>query len=689
MERITRFRAYLLLTLFLLLIGFFAFRLYDLQIIQTDGNTSNISTFTTRTRVRAARGEILDRNGNVLVSNRASYDLVINHYVLLSADGTNDFLYRLVSHCDELNIAYNDSFPVSKERPFTYEFEKYSTVQQGYFQKFLTYIGDIDSDITAPLLINKLRSIYNLPDNWTDDEARKVIGLRYELSLRNCVTSLSNYVFITDASDEALSAVVELNVPGLNPEASTVREIHTKYAAHVIGYVGSMTAEQWEYYKTLDGYEMDAQVGQTGLEKEYEEYLHGIDGWRIDTVSSDGTLISSVYETEPKAGTNVEISIDINLQQVAEDALAEMTEELHNLEEGEDGQDAAGSAVVVMDMQGQVLVCGSYPTYDLRTFFDNYNEILNAEHDPLFNRALLATYPPGSTYKMSMVVASIDSGVVDDVTEIYDEGVYREYADSGFKPTCLRWSSGNGTHGNMTASTALQYSCNYYFYWLGDNVRLSAMDATAKALGLGEPTGIELPEAAGQRANKETKEKLYPENPGWYQGDQILAAIGQSDNKFSPIQLCVYATTLANQGVRYKATFMNRIVSSDYRELIYKSEPEVLSRLEISDEAYNAYKEGMRLVAHEVGGTAWKIFNNYGMTICAKTGTAQHARKGFSDHGAFVCFAPYDNPQIAIAIYGEQAGHGSTLASVAKAILDAYFEVGEIGDVAVNENKLS
>ena len=184
MERITRFRAYLLLTIFLLIIGFFAFRLYDLQIIKTGGNTSNISTFTTKTRVRAARGEILDRNGNVLVSNRASYDLVINHYVLLSADGTNDYLYRLVKHCDELNIEYNDSFPVSAERPFTYKFEEYSTVQQGYFQKFLTYIEDIDSDITAPLLVEKLRKIYSLPESWTDDEARKVIGLRYELSLR-------------------------------------------------------------------------------------------------------------------------------------------------------------------------------------------------------------------------------------------------------------------------------------------------------------------------------------------------------------------------------------------------------------------------------------------------------------------------------------------------------------------------
>ena len=236
----------------------------------------------------------------------------------------------------------------------------------------------------------------------------------------------------------------------------------------------------------------------------------------------------------------------------------------------------------------------------------------------------------------------------------------------------------------------IAYAINYFSQpYLGDHVRLSAMDATAKGLGLGEPTGVELPESIGHRANSANKKALHPEDPGWYQGDQILAAIGQSDNRFTPLQLCVYSTTLANQGIRYRATFLNRIVSSDYETLILESEPEVLSRLNISDEAYLSYKEGMRMVAHEQGGTAWTTFQNYDITICAKTGTAQTDRKGYSDNGAFICFAPYDKPQIAIAVYGEQAGHGSTLAVVAKSVLDAYFEVGEVGDVEVNENKLS
>ena len=687
MERITRFRAYLLLLIFVAIVALFAFRLYNLQIIETGGNTNNASTFTTKTRVRAARGELLDRNGNVLVGNRASYDLVMNHYVLLSAKGTNDWLYRLVKHCEEVGVEYNESFPISKERPFTYTFDQYTPVQQGYFQKFLAYIGDIDSDITASLLIERLRQIYDLPAQWTDEEARQVIGLRYELSLRNCVTSLGNYVFITDANDTELSAVVELNVPGLNPEASIVREIRTAYAAHIIGYVGNMTAEQWEYYKEIDGYEMDAQVGQTGLEQKYEEYLHGIDGWRVDTVSADGTLISSHYETEPKAGANVQISIDGNLQMVAEDALAAMTAELHTKPEGYDGADAAGSAVVVMDMQGQVLVCGSYPTYDLNTFFENYEEILNADNDPLYNRALLATYPPGSTYKMSTLVSAMENGKFAPGETIHTKGKFTKYESTNFAPTCLAWPN---SHGTIDATVALKKSCNYFFYELSDRMSISMMDETAAALGLGEPTGVELPENQGYRSNPDTKKELFKGSDAHFTvGDRINTGIGQAENRFTPLQLCVYTCTLANQGVRYKATFLNRVVSDDYNELVKDNSPEIVSTFEISDITYDTYITGMKKVANEVGGTGYSKLKDCVVEVAAKTGTAQHGLgRKYSDHGAIVCFAPADDPQIAVAIYGEKAAHGSTLGMAAAAIINSYFS-GDESTVTSAENQLS
>ena len=694
MERVTKVRATLITLILVALLGFFAFKLYDLQIIQTGGKMDNQATFTTWTRVKAARGDILDKNGNLLVSNRASYDLIINHYVLLTADGTNDNLLRLVKRSQEAGIEYKEHFPVSQERPFTYTRDQQNAVWQTHFQTFLHYM-EIDSDITAPLLVAKLRDRYDIPAEWTDDEARQVIGLLYEMTLRKCVGSLSTFIFLSDASEEELSAILELNIPGMKVEASTVREYNTQYAAHILGYVGAMSAEQWEYYETL-GYEMDAEVGQDGLEKTYEQYLHGVDGWREDTVTTDGTLISSVYLKEPKAGSNVEVSIDLNLQMAGEDQMAKVIEDLRTPREDgslKDGHDAEGGAFVAMDVKtGQILACGSYPTYDLSTFFDNYKTLSEDPYKPLYNRALLATYPPGSTYKMSMVVAAMESKLIDSETLIRDKG--RFDITPTYHVYCLQWTNYGETHLDCNAAKALMVSCNYFFYDLGSRMDIAAMDATAKGLGLGEPTGVELPEYLGHRANKQTKAELHSgDDAYWYLGDQVLAAIGQSENRFTPIQLCSYTMALANEGTRYKATFMNRVVSSDYRQLLDENTPKVLSTMNISPETAKAYKEGMYMVtqvdANGWLGTAQSTFRNYPIKIAAKTGTAETGIYGTSANGAFVCFAPLDDPQIAIAIYVEKGGHGSTLATIAKSMLDVYFDVDVVGDVNTYENQIS
>lgn len=685
MERITRVRARALLLIFVAIVAVYAFYLYDLQIIQTGGQADNATTYETWTSVKAARGEILDRNGNVLVGNRAGYKLMLNHYVILSADGTYEHLYRLAQRCKEQGIVYNESFPISKERPFTYTLDQYNSAQKRYFQAFLNRYS-IDSDITAPLLIQNLRSRYELPETWTDEEARLVIGLVYEVMLRNCVQELPVYEFISDADDATRSAVAELNIPGMNVEATSIRVYYTDYAAHILGHVGSMSAAQWEVYSQIDGYQMDTKVGQSGLEKAFEEYLHGVDGVRKDTVAADGTLISSVWVEKPQAGANVELTIDINLQRIAEDQMAAMAAQL--IEKDGDGSDIAGMAVVAVDPNnGEVLVCASYPTYDLDTFFEDYNELIQDPLLPTYNRALLGVYPPGSTYKMNMVVAGINSGNITSNSTIYDAGKFTKYTHDG--PTCLAYTNGSGSHGTINAAEALKVSCNYFFYELGDRMRLDDIDSTAKALGLGEKTGVELYEEPGYRANRETKAQLYDGDYGvWSPGDQVAMSIGQSDNLFTPIQLAVYTGALGMKGLRYQATFLNRVVSSDYRTLVMEKEPSLASALEITEDAYNAYSQGMQMVTGESGGTAYSTFRNYPIAVAAKTGTAQHGGGG-SENGAFVCYAPAENPEIAIAIYGEKAGHGSSLAAIAKAMLDAQFEVGEIGDVPTYENKLS
>ena len=701
MERISRFRALVLVGIVALILTLFSLRLFNLQIIATDGNTDNTTTFTTLTRVKAARGDILDRNGNILVGNRASYDLVFNHYVITSSDNTNQSIYNLIKKCEELGVSYNDHFPITATRPFEYTLDDYSTAWRGYFQRFLSE-RSIDSDITAPLLLQKLRDRYSIPEEWTDEEARAVIGLRYEFDLRG-VANLSNYVFIQDVSDEHLSAIKELNTPGLMVESSTVREYHTRYAAHILGTMGSMDAEDWAKYQKK-GYAMDAVIGQSGFEAAFEDYLHGTDGTRVDVVDKNGTIISQYYANirdkegniigvdTPKAGNNVETTLDLNVQIIAEDALADVINYLQDPEQNTsgDGNDVEGAAVVVMECKtGDVLACASYPTYNPITYNEDYDEILEADFDPLFNRAFHAAYPPGSAYKPCTLIAAMTTGKYEPEEMIKDEGVFRTYEDQGFAPKCLVYSSYGITHGEIDAQKALEVSCNYFFYELGDRISNSALDDTAKALGLGEPTGIELDETLGYRANEETKAKLYTGiNAGFYTGNRILACIGQDENRFTPMQLCVYASTLANKGVRMKATFLSRVVSADYTSLVYENQPVMVSQLDISNEVYETYVEGMKAVVSGTQGTARNSMAGLNIDVAAKTGTAQTGMLG-SDHGSFICFAPAEDPEIAIVVYGEKPAHGATLGQVAKAIIEAYFASDDVvGDVVYLENTI-
>lgn len=697
MDRVSRFRAVMLLLIFTGVLVLYAFKLFDLQIIETDGKRDNTTVYSTITTVRAARGDILDRNGKVLVGNRASYDLVFNHYVIKSADHRNDHLYRLYHKCKELNIDYLDHFPVTKTRPFDYTLYDYPAAWQKYFQNFMVDLK-LDPDVTAPLLLERLRKKYDIPEEWDDEEARAVIGMRYEFDLRG-VTNLPNYIFIEDVSDEDLSIILELNIPGLMVESSTVREYHTKYAAHVLGYLGGMDADDWEKYKKKN-YSMDAYIGQSGFEEAFEDYLHGIDGMRLDEVARDGTIISQEYLKDPMAGANVETTLDLGLQRIAEDSLAKRINELRDPNthpKNEDAEDAEGGAVIVMEVKtGKILACASYPTYNLATMHEDMERILADPYKPFFNRAFGAYYAPGSTFKMCTLTSAMQNGKYEYQEIIKDKGVFDTYA--GFQPKCLLWSLYPGaTHGDLTGEKALEVSCNYFFYELGDRLSINQLDATAKGFGLGEPTGIELVEKVGWRANPESKKKSYTGlNAGWFVGDRILAAIGQSENRFTPLQLAVYTTTLANQGTRYSATFLNRVVASDYRELIYQNEPKILSKMEISNENYATYVQGMRQVITGDGGTAnvnfggWKDPHGRGsfpVNVCAKTGTAEHSSGG-SDHGAFVCFAPMENPEVAVAVYGEKAAHGSWLAPIAEDILKAYFEMERASDVFTYENQI-
>ena len=680
------FRLTALICVIVLLLGLYSYTLIDIQVTQAAQVGSLPSdAYTYLTRVKAARGEILDRNGNVLIGNRASFNLALVNYVLYSSDNPNGYLRGIVDLCAQYGLAYNDHLPVTDKKPYEYRKDDFSGIYNGYFEDFLAERG-WDSDITAPQLIRRLRERYNIPDDWTEAEARSVISIRYELDLRYC-TNLPTYVLVEDVDAISLAALKELNVPGMSVETSCVREYHTNYAAHILGRIADMTPAQYEKYKEYD-YAMDAQVGQEGLELAFELDLHGTDGLRQTTVSSDGTVLEEFYITKPVAGSNVELSIDINLQSVAEAALEDMILGLreHGVGAKQQGKDAEGGAVVVMSIKtGEVLSCASYPTFDISTYSENFNALSAGEFAPLYTRALLAPYPPGSIFKMVTCVAAIDSGAITSNYQVYDEGIYQRFADAGYFPRCMLYTTQKASHGLLNMRQAISVSCNYYFYEVGWLAGIDAIDKVAKSFGLGESTGGELIEATGHRSNPDVKDALYTGDYSvWFGGDTVSTAIGQSENRYTPLQLCSYICTLANRGTRYKTTFLRRVISADYQELLQQNRPTVLSQLEISDDAYAAYTEGMRLAV--TNGTCTSVFGNYPVAVCAKTGTAEHGSGG-SDNASFVLFAPMEDPEIAIMVYVEKGAQGGNLGNVAKAILDAYFsETGRVDTVPVENS---
>ncbi len=686
MERITRLRATAMLLVFAIVLGLFSLRMYSLQMLDGGNVVADSDTYATYYVVKAARGELLDRNGNVMVGNRASYDLVFNNFVLTNAEDPNGQLLRLVNMTRQLGVEYIERFPVTKSRPYEYTLSEQSASWQGYFQDYLWEL-DIDSDISAPRLMEELRKRYKIPEDWTDEDARCVIGLRYELKLRTDITKLSAYVFMEDVPDGVLNAILELNVPGLDAQATTTREYYTAYAAHILGTYSSMNADEWQTYKEL-GYKMDDKVGKSGLELAFESYLHGTDGRLKRVVDKNGNIVSEEYVVEPIAGNNVETSIDLGLQMVTEEAMASIHDALvasNGTDGAGNGADIEGMAVVVMDVRtGEVLACASYPTFNPATFNEDWDELRLDENKPTLNRALMGLYPPGSTYKMVPSIAALETDVITPTTEIRDRGVFTKYQSNG--PKCLIYRRQGRTHGSINVSEALRDSCNYFYYELGDQLDWSEVDRIGQALGLGESTGIELGEYVGYRANETSKAQLHSGAEGhWYKNDQILAAIGQSEHRVTPIQLCSYVSAIANKGTRYAATFLKRVVSSDYSSLVAENSREILSTLEMEPETYKAVTDGMRLVVTE--GSAVVAFRGFDVEVCGKTGTAEHSEAG-SSNGSFVCYAPMKDPEIAIAVYGEKAGSGAYMARVARKILDHYFASDAVTENPTYENQI-
>lgn len=657
-------RIAVLFVVFFVIISIYIAKMYQLQILDGGRNGDLINTTTSVETIPASRGDLLDRNGTLLVSNEVSYYITLNRSAILEQENPNEILLELVRTASEYGVDYTDTFPVTKGAPFEYLANQ--TDNQSYcLKKYFDYF-DLDPNISASDLIVWLKDHYGIDYAVPIAQARVMIGVRYEMEIR-VIVGLDEYIFADDVTTDFISILEERRLPGVNVEISTSRVYHTKYAAHLLGYVGKMNAEEYEKYKELD-YPMNAEVGKSGVEQAFEEYLHGTDGLRRVTRYAENGAVIGVETIRPEdPGENVYLSIDIGVQQTAEESLKDKIIALN--EDRESGDMVTGGAVVVESVKdGQVIALASYPTFDISKFFENYTELINDVTNPLFNRATMGTYNPGSTFKMVTGYAGLRAGFIGRDTTINDTGVYRKYAD--FQPRCWLYSVAGGGHGPLNIVDALRYSCNYFFYSVGDNIGADAIVNAAESFGFGASTGIETGDAAGTVASPDYKKEVLGE--AWYAADTLLASIGQSHNYFTPAQIANYVSTIASGGTVNKLTLLNSVKSADYTETVFNNQPEKLREFdELGKNYISVLREGMEAVS-TVGGSSYSIFGNYPVKVACKTGTVQSDSEG-SNNGVFVCYAPADDPEIAVSIVIEKGKSGAQIQTIAKDILDYYF----------------
>jgi len=564
-----------------------------------------------------------------------------------------------------------------------------STTQRSRLDQYKEYFN-IDPDISVSDLLAWMRNHYKIDYTIGILEARLIIGVRYELEVRAIVHTIRPYIFLADVETDFVSYLEEQGLIGVFAESTFVREYHTSSAAHIIGYTGLMTAEEFERYRER-GYPMDAIVGKIGAELAFEEYLHGASGEMVTRMTEDGTVINVEVTSDPVPGNHVSLTLDLDLQIVTEHALrthidrVNITREqlrLNSDDEEEEDNTIRGGAVVVTNVNtGEILASATYPSFNLQTLSEDWLFLNTNPNNPMLNRATHGRYIPGSTFKMVTALAGhrhIPRFSNNKYYAIYDEGSFTKYADAGegFIANCWIFNRERIGHGWVHLTQAIEVSCNYYFIQMADWLP-GAPDASAELiaeaamdLGLGVRTGLEISEGTGRLATREARYEATGYWP-WYAADTIMAGFGQGESRFTPVQLANYAATIANGGTLYSLTLLRMIRNPGFTEIIRTSEPEVLNVIE-ETEFIEWIQEGMVLASRGRNGTARRLFRDFPIVVASKTGTVQIEGRAFND-GVFVCYAPADNPEIAISVVVEKGGSGSEVMDIAHTILTHYF----------------
>jgi len=673
----------------------FVSALYVIQIhdpIMLDDNQAPRRLITRRTTINSARGNIYDRNGVLLASGTPSYNIKVDWRALINSANPNETVLALVYAAMDEGISYTDTFPVTRGAPFEFVANMTAT-QRSRLDTYLDY-HNLDPDINASDFLAWMRNHYRIDYTIGILDARLIMGVRYELEIRAIIWTISPYIFAEDVSTDFVSYIEERSLVGVFSESTFIREYHTTSAPHLIGYVGPMTAEEFERFGPL-GYPMDAIVGKTGAERAFEEDLHGRAGEKITRMTTDGTVVGIEVIREPEPGNHVILTLDIGLQIAAENALRTHIHQL-NLErtaehflsgdEDEELEDVLipGGAVVVLDVNtGELLAAASYPTFNLITLAEDWTELVNDPATPMLNRATQGRYAPGSTFKMVTALAGMRHAEwYNRYVPIFCTGEFDRHADAGddgFVVRCAIFRASGYGHGSLDIVDALAVSCNYHFiqiaHWLSaDGPRAGAylIAEAAAELGLGVPTGLEIPENTGLLATPSALEAATGIT-NWWAADTLLAGFGQGHSRFTPVQLANYAATIANGGTLHSLSFV-RTIRNPIFETIYSHEPEVLNVIE-ETHFIQAIQEGMVAASRGRTGTARTVFGpetDIDYIVASKTGTVQIEGRAFND-GAFVAYAPARNPEIAIAVVIEKGGSGATVMPVARTIFDYFF----------------
>jgi len=666
---------YNILTVIVYIIGIILLiQLFNLQIVHGEEYLEKSSSRLTReTTIVAARGDILDRNGNILAGTVNQYSVEI-YKSKIDTETLNNTLLKVATVLESNGDKYKDNFPISiNPTQFTISDEKLKTWLKN---------NNLDENLSAEEVIRKFKEKYEIT-NENLEEVRKIIAMRYGLQTEG-YTSMRSYTIAKNISIKSVAMFEEqsLEFPGVSIEYTSVRNyLRQSLASHTIGYIGGINEEE---LKKVQGYSMNDYIGKTGIEYVFEPYLRGQNGSKQTDMSIDGTTTGEYITKEAVQGNSVVLTIDANLQQAAETALKNNIEKINSGGFSEQ-RDVGAGAVVVLDVKtGEVLALASYPDFEPQLFIDGisterWNEYTGGEKSALVNRTIQSAYAPGSIFKMISAIAGLETGAINTTETIYDTGIY----PGGYNPRCWIYTREGRGHGALNVSGAIKNSCNYYFYEVITRMGIENLEKYATYFGLGQKTNIELPgEVSGTLAGKTLYDKL---GETWYYGNSLSAVIGQAENNFTPIQMARYIAMLANGGNSIDISIVKDIIDingeSIGKEQIQNYAKDKLNLtqnnnedLNISNENLNAVLEGMKSVTTESGGTAYGVFRDFDIEVGGKTGSAE---AGKDVNAWFAGFAPYENPEIAIVVMVENGSHGSYTAEVVRDIVAEHFKLKE------------